>query len=167
MDVPWKSGMMVGIGMIGMIGMIGFEFGSIPMYIPSFMRQYPVRSKVDHQLQQLQIVRALGVSLGGAMAWSQSRWITVGHCSPVITWLSLYFKVSSSRNAQDHGCWMFFVWYQNSSKYCTLWRREKSQEICATRIPIKTPTSLKKVAAAKVVMGQRKRLTSSQIAGLF
>ena len=163
MDVPWKSGMMVGIGMIGMIG---FEFGSIPMYIPSFMRQYPVRSKVD-QLQQLQIVRALGVSLGGAMAWSQSRWITVGHCSPVITWLSLYFKVSSSRNAQDHGCWMFFVWYQNSSKYCTLWRREKSQEICATRIPIKTPTSLKKVAAAKVVMGQRKRLTSSQIAGLF
>ena len=57
--------MMVGIGMIGMIG---FEFGSIPMYIPSFMRQYPVRSKVDHQLQQLQIVRALGVSLGGAMA---------------------------------------------------------------------------------------------------
>jgi hypothetical protein len=96
-------------------------------------------------------VRALGVSLGGAMAWSQSRWITVGHCSPVITWLSLYFKVSSSRNAQDHGCWMFFVWYQNSSQYCTLWRREKSQEICATRIPIKTPTSLKKVAAAKVV----------------
>jgi hypothetical protein len=57
--------MMVGIGMIGMIG---FEFGSIPMYIPSFMQQYPVRSKVDHQLQQLQIVRALGVSLGGAMA---------------------------------------------------------------------------------------------------